>query len=96
MKHIKQAEHRLAETTAYLYIICALMKLFELTKSGCKAILRHIMEVVAVTSFVGTIIAAQEFDKGAIDCITALLIITALGAITIVAIKLKIIESERK
>ena len=89
---IRKTEQKQTKTPMYLYIIVAVMRLAELTKSGIKAILRHITESLIVMSFVGAVMAAQTFDNGEIDGVTALLVIAVFIILAMALIKIKIIE----
>lgn len=88
MKHLLKSE----KTPIYLYIIVAVMRLAELLKIGIKAILRHITESLIVMSFVGAVMAAQTFDNGEVDGVTALLVIAVFVILAMALIKIKIIE----
>ncbi len=92
---IRKTEQKQTKTPIYLYIIVAAMRLAELTKSGIKAILRHITESLIVMSFVGAVMAAQTFDNGEIDGVTALLVIAVFIILAMALIKIKIIETRK-
>lgn len=95
MKRIRRLENKIADSAAYLYIIVAVMRLAELLKIGIKAILRHITESLIVMSFVGAVMAAQTFDNGEIDGVTALLVIAVFVILAMALIKIKIIETRK-
>ncbi len=92
---MKRTYFKQTKTPIYLYIIVAVMRLAELTKSGIKAILRHITESLIVMSFVGAVMAAQTFDNGEIDGVTALLVIAVFVILAMALIKIKIIETRK-
>ncbi len=92
MKRLSRTEQEGMKTPPYLYIIVAVMRLAELLKIGIKAILRHITESLIVMSFVGAVMAAQTFDNGEIDGVTALLVIAVFVILAMALIKIKIIE----
>lgn len=92
MNRIKQAERKLSETAAYRYTAGALMKLAELTKSGCKAILRHIIEILTAAAFVSVIIATNLFDSGKIPLGMVILLLLILAIMVCTFIKIKIFK----
>lgn len=89
---MKRTYVKQTKTPIYLYIIVAVMRLADLLKIGVKAILRHITESLIVMSFVGAVMAAQTFDNGEIDGVTALLVIAVFVILAMALIKIKIIE----
>lgn len=92
---MKRTYFKQTKTPIYLYIIVAVMRLAELLKIGIKAILRHITESLIVMSFVGAVMAAQTFDNGEIDGVTALLVIAVFVILAMALIKIKIIETRK-
>ena len=87
MKHLKTARF-----SPYQIFIGVLVKLPEIAKNVCKAIIKHVTEALMAVTFAGMFVALQAFDNGDINCITALLIVTALGVLLVVLLKIKILE----
>lgn len=90
MKHLKTARF-----SPYQIFIGVLVKLPEIVKNVCKAILRHITEALMAVTFAGMFIAVQAFESGDINCITTLLIVTALGVLLVTLVKIKILEAKK-
>ncbi len=93
MKHIRKSRCSALKSTAYLYFIGSVMKLTELIKNGCMAVLGHITEMLMVIAFVGMFLAYQAFEMNCINFITTMLFITILGLFIVALIKIKILES---
>lgn len=93
MKHIHKIEQKCSETKLYQYFVGMLIKLIELAKVGCKAIFRHVIEVLMIAAIISIIVVAEVFDSGAIAGTTAILFIAILGAVIVTLIKIKITES---
>jgi hypothetical protein len=69
------------------------MKLTELLKNGCMAVLGHITELLILTAFVGMVLAYQAFEMNCINYITMMLFEAILGMFIVALIKIKILES---
>ncbi len=92
MKYVRQAENRLSETSFYLYIAGAVIKLLSLLKSGGKAILRHLIEIFLVIVVISEYAVAQAFGDGAINFVAAMIFIAILGVLAITLIQIKIFK----
>ena len=93
MKHIRKSKFSTLKSTVYLYFIGSVMKLTELLKNGCMAVLGHITELLILTAFVGMVLAYQAFEMNCINYITMMLFEVILGMFIVALIKIKILES---
>lgn len=96
MKHIRKAEQKCSETTAYRYFVGGLIKLLDMLKSGCKRLIRHITELLMVLAVAGMAVTANAFDNEAINYTTAILFILILVVLIATLIKVKILECKEK
>ncbi len=92
MKHIKQAERKLSETAVYLYIVGALMKLYELTKRAVIAFLKHSIEILTALATIGVIVVSNLFDSGKIPFAMVILLLLILGVMVCTFIKIKVFK----
>lgn len=96
MKHLKKAEQKCSETVVYRYFIGAVMKLLEVIKKACKAIISYITELLMAISLIGMVVAYDAFGSGAINYTTAILFFAILAVLIVSLIKIKILEVKKK
>lgn len=96
MNHIRKAEQKCSQTTAYRYFVGGLIKLLDMLKSGCKRLIRHITELLMVLAVAGMAVTANAFDSKAINYTTAILFILILIVLIATLIKVKILECKEK
>ncbi len=95
MKYVRQAENRLSETSFYLYIAGAIIKMLSLLKSAGKTILRHLIEIFMIIAIIGEYAVAQAFGDGAINFVAAMIFIAILGVLAITLIQIKIYKDKK-
>ena len=93
MKHLRKAEQKCSDTTAYRYTVGFAMLLLNALKDFGKAILRHITELLIIFAFVGMFTAGQAFNNNTINYTVCILFMLILAILIVTLIKVKILES---